>query len=84
MSDLKTITLKFKKDFADWEWLLREDGETEEGIEEIRQAIRDDWHDEELRNLWIASVAERAAFRNELIELGKQAMERIKNVANAN
>ena len=80
MSDLK----QFKLDFADWEWLLKEDGETKEGIEEIKMIIRNAWADDELRNAWINFVADQAKFRRELIAMSKGITERIKNVANTN
>lgn len=84
MSDLKKITAQFRLDFADWEWLLREDGETDEGIKEIKEQIRTDWDNEELRKLWIDFVAGHAKFRRELIQMGKNLTEKVKNVANAN
>ena len=84
MSDMKKKTQQFKLDFADWVWLLREDGETDEGINEIKLAIRNDWANEELKSLWIAFVADQAKFRRELISMSKGITERIKHVANAN
>ena len=72
MSSLKEKTRQFKLDFADWEWLLKEDGETQDGINEIKEYIKSIWHEEEERDYWISFVAERAAFRRELINMGKR------------
>ena len=70
--------LTFAQQFADWEWLLRDDGETSEGIAEIKRQIRDDWSDLEKRALWEAFVKERSDFRQELIAMGRGLSDRIK------
>lgn len=75
--------LTFKEQMADWEWLLREDGETQEGIDEIKQCIRDDWDDLEKRAYWQAFVKERSDFRRELIAMAHGINDRIKTRAKA-
>ena len=75
--------LTFKEQMADWEWLLREDGEPQSGIDEIKQCIRDDWGDLEKRAYWQAFVKERSDFRRELIAMGRGIADRIKASAKA-
>lgn len=70
--------LTFKEQFANWEWLLREDGETQDGVDEIKQCIREDWDDLEKRAYWKEFVKERSDFRLELIAMGSGVTERIK------
>ena len=50
------VPVEFARGFAAWEAKLRGEGETSEGIAEIRQAVRDAWSNAELRELWIAFV----------------------------
>jgi hypothetical protein len=69
---------QFKLWFADWEWLLIQEGELPEGIEEIKQAIRDDWENKEYRQLWMDYVKERSDFRKELIAMANGINERVK------
>ncbi len=69
---------KFIRMFADWEFLLREEGYDDAAIEEIRQQIRDDWKDDDKRKFWHDFVAERSAFRHELIAMSRGITDRIK------
>jgi hypothetical protein len=65
----------------DWEWFerrLREDGEPESGIAEIKEQIRQDWDDPELRLCWINQVKEEADFMRSLYT-NTGINERIKN-----
>ncbi len=65
----------------DWEWFerrLKEDGEKPEGIAEIKEAIRKDWDDPELRSLWITYVKEEADFMRSLYT-NTGINERVKN-----
>lgn len=77
MSDIT----EFKKQFADWEWILREEGETEQSIEEIRQYIRDHWGDLAWREDCKRFVAEKSKERQELIAMARGITERVKQRA---
>jgi hypothetical protein len=69
---------EFVEDFALWEIDLREDGETDAGIAEIKQVIRWAWGDDELRQLWTDFVAKEAAKRRALIDMARGITERMK------
>lgn len=72
MSDLK-------KQMALWEWRMvtLEDCPKSE-VEEIKEAIREDWVDPEKRAYWEWRIAEEARFSQELLDMGKAVTERIK------
>ena len=70
---------KFKQDFALWEWMLTTmEGRPQADVEEIRLAIRGAWDNPELRQLWIDFVAEKARVAQDLRDIGKGSLERIK------
>jgi len=75
MSSLKH---QFLADFALFEKSLIEAGEPAEGIEEIKQAIRNDWEDAEKRSWWVAYVKKEADFERKLIGLAQGITRRIK------
>jgi hypothetical protein len=70
---------QFKLDFSEWEWrmVFLEDCPYSE-VEELRQAIRDDWADIEKRNNWIVTVTKEAKFSRELKQMGRDVTTRIK------
>jgi len=68
----------FVLNFALYEQMLRDDGEKQEGIDEIKQAIRDHWHDPELRQLWIEFINYEADFMRGIQAMAKGITERIK------
>ena len=72
MSDIKL-------DMAEWEWRMRflEDCPQSE-VDELKQAIRDDWEDLEKREYWTWRINEEAKHSRELKRLGKEALNRIK------
>jgi len=69
---------EFVEDFALWEIRLREDGETKEGIDDIKQCIRGDWSDSEKRSWWSAYVKKEADFMRELQGMVRGITDRIK------
>jgi hypothetical protein len=70
---------EFIRQFADWEWLLRSDGQSSVSIELLKQCIREDWNDPELRAQWEAIARERSEFRQELVAMASGITERIKS-----
>jgi len=73
---------EFVQDFALFESRLREDGEPQEGIDEIKQCIRDDWADDEKRAWWQAYVKREADFMRELQAMSRGITQRIKDSMN--
>ena len=65
MSDLR-VSKSFAEDFAMFETGLRLDGYNDEAIESIKQAVRDDWNNEEYRPLWIAQIKKEGDFMREI------------------
>ncbi len=60
---MPTVPKTFAEDFELWAASLLEDGDTPEGIEEIRQAIRDALtHGGEVADYWLKRVADEATF----------------------
>lgn len=78
MSNLKTVSKDFAADFAIWETRLKVEGYSPEAVEEIKQAIRNDWDNEELRELWIAQVKKEADFMRGIQAMAKGITNRIK------
>lgn len=54
------LPAEFVRDFAVWERDLRDDGETSDGVEDIKESIRNEWHNLESRELWAAFVKKKA------------------------
>lgn len=60
---MATVPKTFAEDFELWAASLLEDGDTPEGIEEIRQTIRDALtHGGEGADYWLKRVADEATF----------------------
>lgn len=78
MTGRVSLPREFVLDFALFEQRLREDGETQAGIDEIKQAVRDAWPNEEMRNLWTAHVRKEAEFMREIQQMTKDTFARIK------
>lgn len=78
MSDID----QFRLDFEDWAYRMNLLGEDcEEGIEDIRQQIRDDWQDEEKRAYWIKRAADEAAHTRALRDYARKALGQAKEAA---
>jgi len=71
MSHIKMVSKEFVEDFALFELRLKEDGYLPADIEEIKQAVRNDWDDIEFRELWIAQVKKEADFMREIQAMAK-------------
>jgi hypothetical protein len=73
------VTKEFAEDFDLWAAELLRDGDTPEGIEEIRRAIREAFAaGGEAADYWRQRVADEAAFIRELRAMGAGINERIR------
>lgn len=62
---------EFLSDFALYERRYREEGYTDEDIAEIKEQVRTDWEDAELRELWKNAIKQEADFMRSLFAMGK-------------
>ena len=73
---------QFKLDFSEWEWrMIRLEDCPQSEVEELRQAIRDDWTNLEKREYWMWRAADEAKFSRELKAMANDATARIKAAA---
>jgi hypothetical protein len=70
---------KFLADLELAERYWSEDGETLEGVEEIKQAIRNDWKEGEKRDSWAEWIAWIADFQRELLGMASRISDRVKS-----
>lgn len=76
---MATVTKQFSADFDLWAESLRAEGESEEGIEEIREAIRAAFAEGgDATEYWRHRVAEEAAFIRQLRARGAGITARIR------
>lgn len=69
---------EFVLDFALFEARELEDGDTPEGIAEIKRCIHEDWTDPEKQAWWKAYIKEQADIEREIMALARGITERIK------
>ena len=68
-----------KLDMAEWEWrMVTLEDMPQSELEELKNAIRDDWYDKDKRAYWEWRIHDEAEFSRELKQLGREAVMRIK------